>query len=138
MDIPDSCPLEGQICGTISVLPEGPNGTGSNQINSTPFIGLSSFPGFSPLHTPTSGMTLQINHWHLSPRFTLCFWVIQIKTVDENAFIWKEWGLQEKAGGCEEENKAVSLGNVKCEVLVVIPSIKEQRMAWNRLSVIMW
>lgn len=38
-----------------------------NQINNTPFIGPTSFPGFSQLYTPTSVTTPQISYQHPSP-----------------------------------------------------------------------
>ena len=41
------------------------------------------------------------------------------------------------SGDLRVENKELGLGNVTCEVLVVIPSMKEPRIACSRLSVIM-
>lgn len=43
----------------------------------------------------------------------------------------RKLGVEILEGG----NREVSLGKVKCGVPVVIPSIKEQRMACGRLSV---
>ena len=41
------------------------------------------------------------------------------------------------SGDLRVENKELGLGNVTCEVLVVIPGMKEPRIACSRLSVIM-
>ena len=100
INVPASCPPKGKIWGTFYMVPEGPqwNWTSATMVVIRPeahFLSPSSFPGFSELLSLTSGMIPQIRHLHLSPCFTLTLG-LSIKT-DENACIWKEWRLQEKA-----------------------------------------